>query len=139
MHNIINLTSELSIGYFIHLPLLLLQHEESNPGTKNKQINKLSCCHWNVNSLLAQNLFKISQIEAYSSLYHHDFIWISETYFDLTILEGDKSFHLKDHNFLRTDHPNNKKPGVCIYYKDLGGSCEVKLSDWSQCIICEVS
>ena len=52
LHNIINFVNVLSIGYFIHLLLLLLQHGdiESNLGPKNKQINNLSCCHWNVNS-----------------------------------------------------------------------------------------
>ena len=96
MHKIINLINVLSIRYFIHLILLFLQHEdiESNPGHKNKQFNSLSCCHWNVNSLLTQNLSNISQIEAYNSLYNHDVICISETYFDSTILEEDESFHL---------------------------------------------
>ena len=78
LHNIINLVNVLSIGYFIHLLLLLLQHGDiqSNPEPKNKQVNNLSCCHWNVSSLLAQNLSKISQIEAQNSLYSHDFICI---------------------------------------------------------------
>ena len=42
LHNI-NLVSVLSIGYFIHLLLLLLQHgdTENNPGPKNKQVNNL--------------------------------------------------------------------------------------------------
>ena len=62
LHNIINLINVLSIGYFIHLILLLLQHGgiESNPGLKKKQFNSLSCCDWNVNSLVVQNLSKIS-------------------------------------------------------------------------------
>ena len=132
----------LSIGYFIHLLLVLLQHGniESNPGPKNKQVNNLSCCHWNVSSLLAQNLSKISQIEAHSSLYSHDFICISETYFDSTILVGDKIFHLNGYKLLRADHPNNtKQGGVCIYYKESLGVREVKLSNLSQFVICEVS
>ena len=42
--NIINLINVLSIGSFIHLLLLLLQHVdiESNTGPKNKQVNSLS-------------------------------------------------------------------------------------------------
>ena len=44
-----------------------------------------------VNSVLAQNLSKISQIEEYNSLFSHDFICISETYFHSTIVEGNKS------------------------------------------------
>ena len=55
LHNIINLNNVLSNGYFIHLLLFLLQHGniESNLGPKNEQVNSLSCCHWNVNNLLA--------------------------------------------------------------------------------------
>ena len=34
-------------------------------------------------------------MEEYNSLYSHDFIYISETYFDSTILEGDKSLNIE--------------------------------------------
>ena len=141
LHSIINLINVLSIGYFIHLLLLLLQHGdiESNLGPKNKQVNSPSCCHWNVNSLLLQILSKISQTEAYHSFSKHDFICIWETYFDSTILE-DESFHLNSYNLLRVDQPNNtNRGGVCIYYKESLGVHEVKLSNLSQCIICEIS
>ena len=97
-------------GYFLHL--LLLQHGDigSNPGPSNVQTNKnLSFCHWNVNSLQAHNLAKISQSEAYNSLFNYDFICISETYFDSSVLEGDRSFQLNGYNLLRADHPNNTK------------------------------
>ena len=71
------------------------------------------------NSLLAHNLAKIFQVEAYSSLFNHDFICISETYFDSSDLEGDRSFKLNGYNLLRTDHlSNTKRGGVCIYYKE---------------------
>ena len=95
----------------------MLQHGdiESNPGLKIKQVNNLEC-QLNVNSLLAQNVSKISEIEAYKSLYSHDFICISETYFDSTILEGNKSFHLNGFNLRRAGHPNStKRGGVGIY------------------------
>ena len=61
---------------------------------------------------------------------------LSETYFDSTILERDKSFHLNGYNLLRADHPNNtKQGGACMYYKESLGVCEVKLSNLSQCVI----
>ena len=92
-----------------------------------------------ITSLLAENLSKIPQIEACNSLYSHDFIWISETYFDYTIL-GDKSFHLSGYNLLRADHLNNtKRGGACIYYKVSQDVHEVKLSNLSLWVICEVS
>ena len=54
----------------------------------------------NVNSLLAHNLAKISQIEE-NSLFNHDFICISEKYFDSSVLEGDRSFQLNGYNLLK--------------------------------------
>ena len=87
--------SSFNVLYFVYfLHLLLLQHGdiERNPGAQSDKIKNLSCCHWNVNSLVAQNSSKITQLEAYNSLYKHDFICISETYFDSSILEGDSSF-----------------------------------------------
>ena len=90
--NTIKIISVLYSDYF--LQLLLLQHGdiESNPGLKKEQIKYISSCHWNVNSLLAQNMCNISQIKAYNSLYNYDFIRISETYFGSSILEGDKKY-----------------------------------------------
>ena len=80
------------------------------------------------------------QIEGYNSFYSHDFICISETSFDSTILEWNKKCHLNGYNLLRADHSNNTKQGhVCICYKKSLGVCEVKLSNLSQCHICEVS
>ena len=93
----LNTISSFNVLYFMYfLHLLLLQHgdTERNPGPKSGQIKNLSCCHWNVNSLVAQNLSKITQLEAYNSLHKCDFICISETYFDSSILEGDSSFQL---------------------------------------------
>ena len=104
-----HLTKQIPTLYITHLLLLLIQHGdiESNLGPKNKQVNSLSCCNWNVNKLLAQNLSKIFQIEAYNSLSSHDFICISDTYFDSTIL-GDKSVHLNGYNLYRHRHMENR-------------------------------
>ena len=126
-------------GYFLHL--LLLQHGdiESNPGPKKEQIKYLSCCHGNVDSVLAQNMCNISQIEANNSLYNYDFICISETYFDSSILEGDRNFQLNGYHLIRPDHPSHtKRGGVSIYYKEYLDVRLVKLSNLSQCIVCEV-
>ena len=60
--------------YFLHL--LLLQHgdKETDPGPQSGQIKNISCCYWNINSLVAQTLSKITQLEVYNSLQKHDFI-----------------------------------------------------------------
>ena len=96
-------------GYFLHL--LLLQHGgiESNPWSKKEQNKYTSCCHWNVNSLLAKNMLIISQIEPYNSLYSFDFICISETCFGLSILEAGRNFQLCGYHLIRADHPSNEK------------------------------
>ena len=51
-YNIIDLVNVPSIGYFMHLLLLLIQHGdiESNLRLKSKHVNNLSCCYWSVNS-----------------------------------------------------------------------------------------
>ena len=119
----------------------MLQHGdiESNPGPKKEQIKYISCCHWNVNSLLTQNMCKISQIQAYNSLNNYNFICISETFFDSSILEIDRNFQLNGYQLIRADHPSNtKRGGVCIYHKESRGACLVKLSFLSQCIVSEV-
>ena len=86
--NFLYITSFIDVAYstyFLHI--LLLQHGdiETNPGPQKEKTKNLSCCHWNVNSLIAHNLFKISQLEAYNSVYKHDFICISETFFDSSV------------------------------------------------------
>ena len=69
--NTVTVVNIVVCGYFLHL--LLLQHGyiESNTGPTNEQTNKnlSSCYQWNLNSLLAHNLAKISQIEACNSLF----------------------------------------------------------------------
>ena len=91
--------------------------------------------------VILDQFIMISQIEAYSSLYNHDFICITETYFDSSVLDGDRSFELNGYNLITADHLSNAKRGdVCIYYKEsLGVVRVVKLSNLSQCIMCEVS
>ena len=52
----LNTISSFNVLYFVYfLHLLLLQHGdvERNPGPRSDQIKTLSCCHWNVNSLVA--------------------------------------------------------------------------------------
>ena len=50
----------------------------------------------------------------YSSLFNHDFICISETYFDSPVLEGDRSFQLNGYNLIRADHPSNINEEVFV-------------------------
>ena len=99
--------------------LLLPQHRyiKKNPGPQSGQRKNLLCCHWNINSLVAQNLSKTSQLEAYNSLYNHEDTCISETYqtyFNSSILEEGSSFQLDEYKIISTDHASNTKIG-CVY------------------------
>lgn len=68
-----------------------------------------SYCHWNVNSLVAYHSEKLSLIEAYNSVYKHDFICISET---LVLVEFEDKLIRADHSF------GLIRGGVCIYYRE---------------------
>lgn len=124
-------------GYFLHLHLLQNGVIESNSEPGNEQINKnFSCYCRNVNGLLADNLAKIFQIEAFNSLFNYDFIWISEVLehqsYDSSVLERGISFQLNGYNLVRADHRRNtKREGVCIYHKESLSVREVKLSNLS--------
>ena len=109
---------------------------ETNPGPHKEKTKNLSCYHWNVNSLIAHRLSKISQLEGYNSVYKHDFICISKMFFDSSVWQGDKNIQL-DGN--KADHPSNsKRDGVCIFYKETLGVCMVQSLSFSECIFCEV-
>ena len=74
-----------------------------------------SVCHWNFNSLSADNFSKLSQLKAYISMYKHDYIGLSETYLDSSL--SDSLLKIDGHNLVRADHPSDIKRGggVCIY------------------------
>ena len=99
---------------------LLLQYHgdiELNQGPQKLKAKSLLVCHWNLNSLSAHNFSKLTQLKAYISMYKHDFICLSETYLDSTIL--DSLLEIDGYNLVRANHPNNiKRGGVCIYYKE---------------------
>ena len=67
---------------FALIIMLLLTHSdiESNLGPKCRTSSYFSCCHWNVNSIMAQS--KLSLLSAYSALHKFDVICISETFLD---------------------------------------------------------
>ena len=110
----------ITIITLIFIFALLLCHGdiEINPGPKKLKKNSLSVCHWNLNSLSAHNFSKLTQLKAYISIHKHDFICLSETYFDSSI--PDSLLEIDRYNLIRSDRPNNiKKGGVCCYYKKI--------------------
>ena len=90
------------------LVLILLSHSdiEVNLGP-NRKISKFSCCHWNVNSILAHD--KLSLIKLYNTVQKYDIICISETFLDSSANES--SLLIPGYHLLRADHPINLKEG----------------------------
>ena len=80
---------------------------------------------------------RISQIEACNPLYSYDFIYISETYFELSILEG-VFYKMNTTLSAQIIQVIFKEGGVCIYHNEPLGVGLVKSSDLCQCIVCEV-
>ena len=115
----------LSCFLLVTFLLFLLQHGdiESNPGPEKEQIKSISCCHWNVHSLLAQNMCKISQIEAYNSLYNYDFLCISETYFDYSVLQGHINSQLNGYQRIRADHLVD----ISAHLVELSNLCQISI------------
>ena len=73
---------------------MLIQHSD---------IESLTCCHWNVNSLTAHKMLKKSLIEAYNTSHKCDFICISETYLDSAVAADDKDLAIDVYNIVRAD------------------------------------
>ena len=82
----------------------------------------------------------MSHLEAYNTIYKHDFICISETFFDTSVTGGDRSIQFNGYNLIRADHPSNtKRGGVCIFYKETLVVCIVNSLNFNECIVCEAS
>ena len=57
-------------------------------------------------------------LKAYIAIYKFDIICISETYLDSSTPSDDNNLEISGYNLVHSDHPsNNKRGGVCIYYK----------------------
>ena len=91
---------------------------EKNPGPKPNSCQNFSICHWNLNSISAQNFLKLSLLRAYIIVYEFDVICLSEIYLDSFILHDDDNLQISGYNLYREGHPLNvKRGGVCIYCK----------------------
>ena len=91
---------------------------EENPVPKLNFSQKLSICHWNLNSIEAHNFIKVSLLIAYNSIHKYDIIYSSKTYLDSSTVLGDDSLEIPGYNLVPCDHSTNtKRGGVCVYYK----------------------
>ena len=64
-------------------------------------------------------MLKSSSIAAYNSIHKYDFICISESYLDSSVLAVGRDISINGYNLVRAHHPsNNTRGGVCIYYRE---------------------
>ena len=68
---------------------------------------KFSICHWNLNSITAQNYLKISLLRACILLYNFDVPCISEAHLDSIIAFDDNNLEISGYNLMRADHASN--------------------------------
>ena len=101
------------------LLILLSADIELNPGPKLAFTRNISICHWNLNSISAHNCIKLFLLKAYIAIHKLGIICLSETYLDSSTSSDDDNLTISWYNLKRSDHhSNNKRGGVCIYYKN---------------------
>ena len=82
-----------------------------------KKYKPFTYYHWNVNSLTAHSMVKLSSVAAYNTIHKYDFIFINESYFDSSVRTDDREILINGYNIICADHlSNNNRGGVCIYY-----------------------
>ena len=80
---------------------------------------------------------KLSLLSAYNSLYKFDLICISDTYLDK--LTDHDALSIDGCNIIRADHPHNQKRyGVCIYFKEQLKLKQIITPNFSEYILCEI-
>ena len=113
----------ITIALYIHhvwvyfVTIKLSGNIEENLGPQSKSCNSLSICHWNLNSIPANNFIKLPLLHAYISINKFGIICLSETYLDPIISSNDGNLEVPRYNLVCADNPNNtKRGGACIYY-----------------------
>ena len=111
---------------------------ELNPGTDS--LKDLSICHWNLNSILADDFSKVSQISAFLETHKFDIFCICEGFLDSSIGNEDPGLAIDGYHFFRCDHPSNtKRGGVILYYRDHLPIIErPELTNLDECLVCEL-
>ena len=121
--------------------LILLSGDiETNPGPKAISGQSFSICHWNLNSISAHKYTKISPVTAYALVPNVDIICLSVTNFNSETSTDDQNLKISGYYMLRANHPsNNKRGGVCIFYKTTLPLRVLTTSYLGECINFEIS
>ena len=124
----------------IALTLFICGEVELNPRSKNtKSYYYFALCHWNLNSLSAHDLSKLSSIKAHNIHHNFDMICLSETYLDSSYAYDDAR-NLKDFTLITADNPHNcKRGGVSIYFKEHLAVRPVYPLNLNECLVLEIN
>ena len=110
------------------------------PGSKKKDKECLSICHWNLSSISAYDLSKLFLLNLYNSLHKFDILCLSETYLDSNNSLNDDNLEISDYTLVRSDHPpNTKRGGVCLYYKNNLPLSVINIGYLSECLTLELT
>ena len=125
---------------FLYIFVFLRHHGdiELNPGPRKSKRNTVSVCHWNLNSITAHNISKLTQLKAHVSTYKCDFICLSETFLDSST--PDNLVDIQRYNLVHADELDNTKRGVvCIYYKESLPVRVINLPYFKEALLLEMS
>ena len=57
-------------------------------------------------------------LKAFITVHKFDIICLSQTYLDTSVASDDDNLEISGYSLVRSNHPNNKRGGVCVYYKN---------------------
>ena len=126
---------------WLYSVLVLLSGDfELNPEPKRESVSNISIYHWNLNSISARNCTKLFLLKVYTAIHKFDIICLSETYLDSSTTSDDDNLAISGYNLIRSDHPSdNKRGGVCIYYKNVLPLRVVSVQYLQECINFELN
>ena len=91
----------LNTSLWLQILLVLLNGDvEINPGPKRTPKARLSICHWNLNSISADNYVKLSLLRAYLAFHKFDIICLSETYLNSSNSPDNETLAISGYNLV---------------------------------------
>ena len=126
---------ELHLQWLTYKTILLSGYIESNPGPN---LNTFKFYTWNLNIITAHEFIRISQIEAYNSIYNYDLIGVMETHLDSTF--EDSKLMLNGYTFIKDNNSLDvKRGGVGLFKKDsFPATNRPDIAIIPECIVCEI-
>ena len=104
-----------TVLWFCKLKTPLSVDIETNPGPAQKNQNKFSICHWNLNTAHGYAIGLL--LKAYLTAHKMDIIYFSEPYPDSSIKSDNDNLEIPGYNLVCSNHPsNNKRSGVSTQY-----------------------